>query len=56
MSKPKPTLKDCKLCIHSKIIQNELYCRTRLKDENVLSEYGKVKEKDCLFYREIKNK
>lgn len=47
---PKP-LKDCKACVFS-MERDELYCRLRLQDENVLKESGIVSKQDCIWFKE----
>jgi len=46
---------DCIKCRSSVKINNKLYCRTKLKDMNILSDYALVnKVNDCIWYKEKK--
>lgn len=56
MAKAKQIIqKECNKCVNSKVINNELYCLPKLKDEATLTNYAKANVTlDCLFYREVK--
>ena len=54
MAKKKVVVKEleCKDCRHSTLINSELYCQTKLKDKDILTDYAKAnKTFDCLFYK-----
>lgn len=47
-------LKNCVECLSCVLHNNFIYCKLRMKDDNIYAESAKVIQEDCKYYDERK--